>query len=209
MDPAHKHLLQNAGFIPDYVESHKSVIYILEPELHIVYCNAHWDEFALANGGYKLQRALINGVCVLDVIPDPLKSFYRDGFHQVRETSHSWEHEFECSSADLYRTFRMRVTRLAGNHLLVENSLSVEKPHGMDRPATPSSGHIYVTADGIVTMCMHCRRTKRAAEFPERLNELADMVWDWVPSFVQNPPERVSHGVCRMCYPRFFEHARS
>ena len=209
MESVHKHLLEGAGFLPDYVESHKSVIYIVESELRIVYCNAYWDEFALANDGEKLLRAHIRGECVLDVIPDPLKSYYRDGFRGVQETGNVWEHDFECSSPKQFRQFHMRVTRLAANHTLVENSLRVERQHGAERPAMAPSEHVYATVDGTVTMCMHCRRTKRATEFPERLNELADMVWDWVPSFVEKPPNCVSHGLCRMCYPEFFRYAKS
>ena len=201
----HKQLLLEGGWVPDHVETHRSVIYLLDPELNIVYCNAYWDDFAMANGGDKLQRKNMAGTAVLGVTPDVLRPFCRDRFARVQRTRTSWEQDYECSSAGLYRLFRMRVVSLGGDHLLVENSLRVEQEHGVDRPAASPWEHIYVTQDGMVTMCVHCRRTKRSVEFPETLPELAEAVWDWVPAYVQHPPQHVSHGICRMCYPLFFE----
>jgi hypothetical protein len=201
----HEKLLLDAGFVPSHVETQKSVIYILEPELRIVYCNAYWDEFARANGGERLQRDEVRGTSVLEVTPHVLKSFYREAFQHVQRRHRDWEHDFECSSAEVYRLFHMRAVFLGEGHVLLENSLRVERGHGADHSSLPASSERYVNKDGIVTMCMHCRRTKRMAEFPERLNEIAEMVWDWVPAYVETPPRQVSHGLCRMCYPLFFD----
>jgi hypothetical protein len=123
----------------------------------------------------------------------------------VQRAHADWEHDFECSSAEDYRLFHMRAVCLGAGHVLVENSSQVEKEHGEDRIGVSASSDRYVSKDGVVTMCMHCRRTKRVAEFPERLSEIGDIVWDWVPAFVEDPPAVVSHGLCRMCYPLFFQ----
>ncbi len=204
MLPTHKQLLLESGLIPQHVEEHKSVIYMLDPQVRIVYCNAFWDEFALANGGEKLLRKDTIGIVLLDVVPDVLRFFYRERFEQVQLTQKVWEHDYECSSPEQYRLFRMRVVCLGAGHLIVDNSLRVEQEHGVLRSVAFPWSHNYLNADGIVTMCMHCRRTKRVAELPETLAGLAETVWDWVPSFVHKPPKWVSAGICRMCYPLFF-----
>ncbi len=58
----------------------------------------------------------------------------------------------------------------------------------------------YLDHRGILTACCHCRRTRQVRE---------TAVWDWVPSYVEEPPERVSHGICAVClnlfYPEYCE----
>lgn len=50
-------------------------------------------------------------------------------------------------------------------------------------------------ATGLVTQCMHCRRVRAPVE-PER--------WDFVPAFVAQAPEPVSHGMCGPCFEVYY-----
>ena len=202
--PTYEELLLRAGLVPEHVETQKSVIYILTPDLRIAYCNAYWDEFAKANAGASMQRSQVRGTSVSEVTPGFLKPFYEEAFGRVQKVHIQWEHDFESSSASVYRLFHMRVAALGDGYIMVENSLRVETPHTADRAAVLPDRHRYISPDGLVTMCMHCRRTKRAADFPERLTEMLAMVWDWVPTYIENPPRDISYSLCRMCYPLFF-----
>lgn len=189
--------LAAAGFDIENLEADNSIVFMLRPDLRIIYCNKAWDLFASQNGGTGLGRNAILGTPILDVIAEPLKSFYANGFAQAKRQGRPWEHDYECSSPDLYRLFHMRVLPLAESYLLVENSLRVERPQGLERPAMPADAALYLTEDGILTMCCHCRRTRR-------ITTAAVPVWDWVPAFLVDPPGRISHGLCRNCRAYFY-----
>ncbi len=133
---------------------------------------------------------------LFDAVAEPLRSFYEQAFRSVAETRQPWEHDFECSGPDLYRRYHMQVKRIDDpSGFLVVNSLRVEQSHEPARcPTTPDTAR-YVSADGIVTMCCHCRRTRRAGE---------SQSWDWVPGYLKDPPARISHGLCPSCVAYYY-----
>lgn len=180
----------------DEFEGDESVVYLLDNNLRIAYCNKAWDEFAKHNGGVHLRRIEQVGRHVLDSTPEPLKAFYRSAFERALAEHQPWEHLYECSSPGLYREFHMQVLPLqAPPSLVVVNSLVVEKAHELI--IQPPLAARYRTAAGVITMCMHCRRTRRS-EGPE--------VWDWVPDFLASPPDNVSHGLCPTCFRYYYPH---
>jgi hypothetical protein len=67
--------LAASGFRREKLDQERSIIYLLDPSLRIVYCNRAWDEFALENGGEKLIGARIHGITLLDVLPEPLRTY--------------------------------------------------------------------------------------------------------------------------------------
>lgn len=191
--------LEAAGFRLESLEADQSIIYMLSPDLRIIYCNKAWDEFASLNGGVNLDRETILGTLILDVIAGPLRPFFASGFAQAQTRLQPWEHDYECSSPDSFRLFHMRVLPLASSYLLVENSLQVERPHGPERPAMPAYPASYLNEHGMLIMCSHCRRTRR-------IGAGAVSIWDWVPDFLIDPPGRVSHGLCPNCRAYFYPH---
>jgi PAS domain-containing protein len=185
-----------SGLISRYtstLEHDPAVIYVVDARMQIVYCNAAWDSFALANGGDSLLRPAPIGRDVMAVVPWDLHEFYVLAFEEVRRSGRHWDHRYECSSADVFRRFHMRVSAAspdeASTPLIIVNSLEFEQPH--QYPPGLEDLRSYRDRNGIVTMCCHCRRTKR----PEALE-----VWDWVPEFVREGPARVSHGLCAPCF---------
>jgi hypothetical protein len=191
--------LEAAGFHLANLEADQAIIYMLAPDLRILYCNKAWDEFASLNGGVGLNREAVLGKPILDVIPEPLRPFYANGFAKAQRDIRPWEHDYECSSPELFRLFHMRVLPLANSYLLVENSLRVEKPHGSERPAMSPSSASYLSEDGILTMCCHCRRTRR-------ISGGNAPIWDWVPAFLTDAPGYISHGLCQNCRAYFYPH---
>ena len=191
--------LQAAGFHLASLEEDHSIIYLLGPDLRIVYCNKAWDEFASANGGVGLNRGAVIGTRILDVVAEPLKAFYESGFAQAQKEIRPWECDYECSSPELFRLFHMRVLPLASSYLLVENSVKIERPHVVERAAMPTYPASYISEAGILTMCAHCRRTRR-------ISTASEQIWDWVPTFLTDPPGQVSHGLCRNCRAYFYPH---
>jgi len=152
-------VLVSAGLSLSVLEKDPAIIYILGPDLRIVYCNCAWEKFADENHGEGLSRLEVLGTAFLSSIAEPLRDFYVNAFAETHRTGR-WEHDFECSSPDIFRLFHMRVLRLPALHLLVENSLRIEQPHQRESTAQ-SELTSYVNKYGILTMCCHCRRTRR------------------------------------------------
>jgi hypothetical protein len=176
-------------------ERHHSVIYMLDADLRLVYCNKAWDEFAEHNGGgANLRRIEQLGHPILDAILEPLKAFYRSAFERSLAEQQRWEHLYECSSPECYRKFHMQVLPWAAPpRLVVVNSLVVERAHDRIRRGPLTS--VYRTAGGVIAMCMHCRRTRRSDQSD---------VWDWVPEFLATPPDSISHGLCPTCFRYYY-----
>lgn len=170
-------------------ENDRSVVYVLDQDLKLAYCNKAWDEFAEHNGGARLRRIEQVGHPVLDATSEPLKAYYKAVFERSLAEHRPWEHSYECSSPECYREFHMQVLPLqAPPRLVIVNSLVVEKAH--DRIRRPPLTAVYQTAGGVIEMCMHCRRTRRREESD---------IWDWVPEFLATLPGNVSHGLCPTC----------
>jgi hypothetical protein len=187
--------VHSAGLIRANLENDPAVVYFLDYNLRIVHCNLAWNRFAVQNGGPHLMREMVLGRCVMDSVPAPLKAFYAAAYKQVLSVQEPWECTYECSSAAVYRSFRMGVyPDPHDSGLVVVNSLTVEQPHGNERPPLPLTAS-YTSEHGIITMCCHCRRTQRTGQ---------EEIWDWVPSLVESLPSFVSHGICPVCANLFY-----
>ena len=190
-------------FNPTDLDDDSSVIFAVDQNLRILYCNKAWDSFAEANGASGLSRENVRGRCVLDDVPQVLRPFYEEGWISVFSSNEPWEHTYQCSSPENYREFHMRVLPLQDRSgLIVINSLSLEQT--IPEQAGPKPD-VFSGPDGLVTMCAHCRRARR-------LNS-AEPLWDWVPEFVRRPPSRCSHGLCGTClryyYPGYGQQGRA
>lgn len=166
------------------LERTDNVSYVLSDELLVLLTNPAWRRFARDNGGDRVENG--HGMLLLDVIAEPLRAFYREGFATARRTGEPWQHDYECSSPSVFRKFRMIVYPYDRGFVVTHAPL-VEQPH-RERGRGPS--HAY-ERDGVITMCAHCRRVRRAGEV-ER--------WDWVPDYVAARPANLSHGLCPPCY---------
>jgi hypothetical protein len=182
-------------FARDTFECSKDVIFVVDSEFRITYCNPAWDEFALANGGEEVVAARVLRTDLMRVIPESLCDFYREVFQRCRQRHLTFDIDYECSSATLYRLLHMNILPLKhSGELAVVNSVRVERIHGAERPAL-SLTDIYFGADGMITVCCHCRRTQR---------QDASGVWDWVPAFLQTEKWEITHGMCPVCVSHFY-----
>ncbi len=170
-----------------------SIIYTLDVGLRITYHNPSWDRFAVENGAPHLAGSAVIGQLVTEALPARLRLYYERALRSVIDRKVVWEHEYDCSAPGLYRRFHMRVLPWAKNDVIVVNSLLVET-------SLPEVEHAplvrYLGADGIITMCAHCRRTQQAGG--------PDAHWDWVKEFVASQPARCSHGLCPVCFAYYY-----
>lgn len=180
-----------AAFTPEALQESGNVTCLLEPGFRFAFCNPAWDSFALDNGGERWLAASVVGKSFFSVLPPVLTPFYLRAFDAAHSEEHPFEIDYDCSSPDVYREFRMQIFPLAHGFAVV-HSLRLEHPHALD-PVPPDPRH--VAASGIITMCAHCRRTRRAAE---------PVVWDWVPDYLRSRPLAISHGLCPPCRQHFY-----
>jgi hypothetical protein len=169
-----------------------AIVYALDADLRLVRSNPSWDRFARENGAPELTGPSVLGAKIMDVIPAVLGDFYGNAYDQVRRFQRPWCHVFDCSSADLSRSFQMRVLPAAGNHLIVVNTLIREEPH-QERIAYRIEE--YTDADGIVTMCANCRRAEHLTH-PGR--------WDWLPLLLASSGTLVRPGLCAFCFAYYY-----
>ncbi|HEY6274192.1 MAG TPA: hypothetical protein VIX19_19590 [Terriglobales bacterium] len=164
--------------------------FVLSESLDITYCNVAWDRFAREQGGTAAVMARnIVGKNLLDFVPTDLKSFYREMIDRVRAQGRPIGHDYECSSASVFRLYHLQVYPLkSGSGFVVENSLRVEHPH--DRVAREPHDALYSDTNGFIVCCANCRRTRRATD---------PTIWDWVPAYLESKLLNISHGVCPLC----------
>lgn len=176
------------------IETSEAVSYILDPELRFAYCNPAWDKFAAENGAPELRADAVEGTELFDCIPGELKPFYSKALRDVLRSGDVWEHIYQCSSPEKFRQFRMRVHPFSEEWLMVTNPLVVEKAH---EHISRESRDAYMTPEGMIVMCAHCRCSRRA-DNPDR--------WDFVPAHLGLKPmvALVSHGLCPSCRVYFY-----
>lgn len=192
-----------AGFDVAAIDRHAGSVYGLWPDLSLAYMNPAWFSFAAANHGEPaISTCWPLGRPFMAAIPDPLQPFYANIFSTALEraptpTARPVQHEYECSSAELYRRFLMTVYPLRGGAgLLVVNTLTTEHEHDpSNRPAHVANPEFYADPDGIVRQCTHCRRIQVAA---------SEHLWHWVPAWVEHCPPSTSHTLCNFCLDYYY-----
>jgi hypothetical protein len=178
-------------------EHDAAIIYVLDSNLNVAWCNGAWDQFAVENGGANVLRERQIGRNVLDVTPSPLLPFYEKLYASVLGDGKERNHLYECSSDRTVRRFHMHVARKdttgEGSFLVVVNSLILEAAQRESGQPTASEYDFQALQEdnGFITMCSHCRRT--------RVPNAADR-WVWVPDLVRKMPRSVSHGLCLVCF---------
>lgn len=176
--------------IPAAVEASPHACFALTESLEICYCNPAWDTFALENSAEAgVLAASVLHKPFLEFIPEDLRLVYREIFQRARALGRMQSQDYECSSAEVFRIYRMQVYPLQpGCGFAVVNSLVVAHPH--TRAVCQPDDARYRDRDGLIRMCANCRRTRRVD---------APAAWDWIPAYVERPWREVTHSVCPFC----------
>jgi hypothetical protein len=168
----------------------RDTVFGLSADRRLAFVNPAWDRFARDNGAKWPAGAWDLGASIDAAIPEPLRPLYDALYASARQTGEPVDHEYECSTPSAIRRLRMRVYPLRSEGWLVVNALVAD---GVDPgPVSPAS-LIYVGDGGVVLMCSHCRRTRRA-------DASAGEQWDWVADYVETMPVKTSHGLCAACF---------
>ena len=176
--------------IPPAVDNCQHPCFGLTESLQICYCNPAWDRFAQENdGGKDVLAAQVIGEFFLRFVPTELESHFRGLFEKARALGSVQSQDYECSTPELFRLFRMEIYPLHPGHgFVVINSLRVEHPH--TRKVCSPDAMRYTDNNGLIHMCSNCRRTNRVDK---------PMIWDWVPAYVRSGRRDLTHGICPFC----------
>jgi hypothetical protein len=172
----------------------------LWPDLTFAFFNDGWFHFSEVNKGEpRISREWTLGRPLLEAIPDILHEFFIDGFRKCLAVGKPWEHEYDCSSPEIYRLMHQIVYPLGRSEgFLVVNSVRIERHIGeLQEKREPDH---YVDPHGIVHQCARCRRVENLA-IKNR--------WDWIPAWVASPLQKVSHGLCPVCLDYYYPGARN
>jgi hypothetical protein len=194
-DPAFEEMMR-PHFSKQELDAQPGAVFGLWSDYTLAYLNPAWQRFAAENEGQpEVASRWGLGAYFFDAIPHSLEPFYRELLEGAPEPGlelHPINHEYECSSPELYRVFHLLLYTLPKRQgYLFVNSLVVERPHDPDeRPPHAPHEQEYRNEDGMATQCSHCRRFQRPGDAEQ---------WDWVPEWVKDNPPKTSHGICPIC----------
>lgn len=187
---------QFASWVQEILDSEQPVAYLLDGNLHITACNPGWDKFAAENGGVGISGPEVRGHFIFDFVPDVLVNFYQRKFSQAFRGGRWIGFDYHCSSPEVFRLFHMSLHPVnSAALLLVVNSYLADRRSPMPAYDMTVPESTYVSAEGAITMCAHCRRTRRV-EQPRS--------WDWVPQFTRKSGRKMLHGLCPTCNGYFY-----
>ncbi len=188
-----------SGIDFETLESDPQSIYALSDQLKLIYLNPAWFRFARENSGEpSISGTYRIGYDFPEAISGNLRAFFVERFQNVLETGVVWEHDYECSSPELFRVYHETAYPMHNRRgVLVMSSLVVEAEHAPADGPSPLSESLYRNAIGLITQCGYCRRFQREKEGD---------VWDWNPEWIRHPPARVSHSLCAICFDYYFKH---
>lgn len=191
LDPRFRQTL--GAFDLNAIAGSKDVIYFLDADLVIRGFNQAWLDFALANGGQDIPKRFPIGTPLRKGIIGDAWDFYRQAYREALDTLVTFEQEYECSSADVFRRYQQTAYPLGhGVGLYISNHLAETRP--ITEPGMPFTSD-YIDDHGMVCQCAHCRRTRHARQ----LNR-----WDWVPALVREPYPQTSHSFCPPCFAFYY-----
>ena len=177
-----------------------SLIYVVNKNLKINYCNQALEKSGLLNVDCNRQRSSRTNVLprgeldFLEVVSIPLRPFYERRLSLVGESGQSAVHDLECCSEMFYRVCRVTIMPFAiSDGYCIISSLLNSRRHSRKEITRPKIRD-YVGPDQNIQMCSHCLKT-----LSTKSSE-----WDWVPQFLIAPPDSVRQTLCPQCKGYFF-----
>lgn len=112
------------------LNSTANTVFGLWPDLRLAYTNPGWARFAALNDGEPdISCRWAIGSNIAAAISEPLRPFFVENYARCLWEMRPWEFDYDCSSPDMFRLYRMTVYPLNGDGLLAVNSPRVESPH--------------------------------------------------------------------------------
>jgi len=180
--------------------------YVIDAGGIIVRVNWAWDREAQAAGGPRSGEVL--GTRWLDWIHgDELRAWHADLLARLLGSPYApgqggVVQTCECNTSMRYRVFTMRFSPLTTHRvrepsgvlvittLIAEGLIEAHYRVGVPDPAR------YRDAQGVLRQCSGCRRVHVPGVEPPS--------WEIAPALVATPVPDVSHGICELCWERYY-----
>jgi hypothetical protein len=166
------------------LERDRSSTAAIAPDGTIEWANAAWFRFARENGGE--HAAIHERDNYFAAIGGEAREAFEAATAECLAEGRPFEQIYECSSADVFRIFRLRMFPIDRRALLLVHDPLVALSH--DRTPEPPDEAQYRDPNGLVAQCSNCRATRAI-----------DGSWHWVPGWVDSLPEPVTHVTCPRC----------
>ena len=173
------------------IESSRNTILGIDRQFRILLLNPAYHRFAGDNEGDKVASDYSVGSDMLAAISGPQKEFYRSFLGECFGQSEPKSHDYECSSSERYRLFKLfAYPSVSHEVLLLDHAIQVEK--AQELTGSTLSKEQYIDSYGIMHQCGHCRRVRH--------NNSEQ--WDWLELAMTF--KEVSHGLCDSCLSTYY-----
>lgn len=170
-------------------ESIDTCIYEIDSDDRIVFCNAEWDAFALANGGDDTVFRNIKGKVLWNFVADASsKDLYRRLVVQVRN-GRTVKFSLRCDSPETFRMLEMKIYKTEADRVRFATQVKVLEPRSGETINASDEGEPLL-------ICSWCGRVN-----------IDDHIWHDVEVaiaqmriFERSHPPAISHGICSDCY---------
>ena len=191
-----KNLLKDSGFDIETLENSTDVIYAISDTFDLIYFNPSWFKFASENNAKELlktEKFLKENIVTF--LPDVLKDFYLDNYKQVLSTNKKWQHQFECSSSEIYRLYNHTAYPFKNKKgILFVNRIRTKEP--INKTDHLAKLNYYMHPSGFIHQCSNCRSIQRVDD---------ENKWEWVSEWVNNMPKKTSHTICPTCFDYYWK----
>ena len=167
------------------LESLASSVAVVDTAGWILWTNPAWRAFAEGNGA---AGASAGWRSYFEPIATPLRAFYERAFAEALRTGEVFVQEYECSTPEQRRFFRLRALPVRQRGLLVEHAF-VAGERRDDEPRVPPPEHEYRNEHGLLVQCANCRHTRHPSS----------AAFHWIAAWAARCPPRTSHGICTTC----------
>jgi hypothetical protein len=188
--PEHRAAL--ADELPWLVSLQESA-YGVRPDGTLCFANPAFLHYT-AESCVLLQPWLEGRRSVLDACSDALRPFYERLYTDAWDSAEPAIHDHACPTPSERRWYRMRLVRRLDLLLVLHHRLRSEAAPDWTGPAPTLAD--YLGPRDLILQCAHCRMTRRAHGED----------WDFVPAWVEQPPEQTSHGLCPICFSSYYPH---
>lgn len=164
----------------------RSSVLVSDGEHRLLATNEAWFEFARSNGGEAVLERFPLGSCWMEAVRgEGLRARLDAALRDVLQTGRPWDFEYECSSPQVERRFRLRAHAVLGRRaLLLVHSPTFVGEAGRVCPELCDD-------NGILTFCLACGRVSVRGRPDE---------WVHAPGLDQRLPPNASASLCPVCF---------
>lgn len=190
IDPKLKEFIEDEDILG--LNGSPNTIYAIWSDLTIAYLNDAWFNFARSNqAGADFFERFGVGSSIDFAGENPANRRFIESIRASLADKKARVSYYECPSPQSYRLMQVTFLPISGDVCIVSNADVVITSH-VEAGRAPGYGPVaeYMNQDGMVAMCSSCRRVRD----PDSAG-----AWVFVPAFVENPVDRVSHTLCESC----------